>query len=424
MKFTEGMWRLREGIRIDWMSNVERFHVEGEKVDLLLNKLQRHRGDTLNSATISAEITSPLEGIVGVKFVHWAGGLNPGPHYELASSSGHVQIDHDGSTLNYTSGPLTLTVPTSPNDLAFSFTSNTTTPKPLTGHSWRSIGYVGDQTTPKSRYEDGLFFERQGHMLLGLDLGVGEKLYGLGERFGPFIKNGQTVDIWNEDGGTSSELAYKNIPFYLSSAGYGVFVNDPGKVSFELQSERTTRVNISIVGEELQYFVIYGSTPKEILDRYTRLTGRPSLVPAWSLGLWLSFTTNYDEQTVTGFLDGFRDRDIPLSVFHFDSFWMKSYQWCDFDFDADMFPDAAGYIARLKARGLRICVWMNPYVGQASPLFKEGKEKGYFIKVWPLPSSINRNLLFQYHQYEPQSFPPNSSLPTHLSQLTPLNSPS
>ncbi|RAL13749.1 putative sugar hydrolase [Aspergillus homomorphus CBS 101889] len=384
MKFTEGMWRIREGIRIDWMNNVERLNIENETVDLLLNKFQRHRGDTLNSATISAQVTSPLEGIIGVKLVHWAGGIGKGPHYELNQSTGHVKIEHqENEALRYNSGSLDLAVRTVQNELDFVFSSATNNKKKkLTGHSWRSIGYIGDQTTEKSRWDDGIFFERQGYMLAALDLGVGEKVYGLGERFGPFIKNGQTVDIWNEDGGTSSELAYKNIPFYLSSAGYGVFVNHPGKVSLELQSERTTRVNISVPGEELEYFVIYGDTPKDILDRYTALTGRPSLVPAWSYNLWLttSFTTNYDEKTVTGFLDGFRDRDIPLGVFHFDCFWMKSYQWCDFEFDSAMFPDAAGYIKRLKERGLRISVWLNPYVGQASPLFKEGKEKGYFIK--------------------------------------------
>lgn len=64
---------------------------------------------------------------------------------------------------------------------------------------------------------------------------------------------------------------------------------------------------------------------------------------------------------------------------------MKSYQWCDFDFDSDMFPDAAGYLKRLKERGLRISVWINPYVGQASPLFEEGKKNGYFIKVRDIP---------------------------------------
>ncbi|KAL4799997.1 glycosyl hydrolases family 31-domain-containing protein [Aspergillus venezuelensis] len=382
MKFTEGMWLLREGIRIDWMSNVERVDVQQdtETVNLLLNKFQRHRGDTLNSPTVSARVTSPLKGIIGVKFVHWAGGVDNGPHYELASSTGHTSIKHDqGQSVKYTSGPLTLTANTAPNELSFTFTNSDG--KKLTGNSWRSIGYVADSTTPKSRFSDGIFFERQGYMLSELDLGVGEKLYGLGERFGPFLKNGQSVDIWNEDGGTSSELAYKNIPFYISSKGYGVFINHPGKVSLELQSERTTRVNVSVEGEELEYFVIMGETPKEILRRYTALTGKPSLVPAWSYNLWLttSFTTNYCEQTVTSFLDGFKERDLPLGVFHFDCFWMKSYQWCDFDFDSDMFPDAAGYLARLRDRGLKLSIWINPYVGQASPLFEIGKKEGYFI---------------------------------------------
>ncbi|KAH8698325.1 putative sugar hydrolase [Talaromyces proteolyticus] len=380
MKFTDGMWCLREGYTIDWMSNVERFAVEDDAVQLLLNKYQRHRGDTLNSSAISAEVTSPLEGVIGVKLVHWAGQLDNGPHFHLNSTKGHAKISSADGAVNYQSGLLNLNIKTSANDLEFVW--STDTQKKLTGHSVRSIGYVRDRTTDKTRWEDGLYIEHEGYMLAELDLGVNEKLYGLGERFGPFVKNGQSVDIWNEDGGTSSELAYKNIPFYLSSKRYGVFVRHAGKVSFELQSERTTRVNISVPGQELEYFVIYGSTPKEVLRRYTALTGQPSLVPSWSYNLWLttSFTTNYDEQTVTGFLDGFRDRDIPLGVFHFDAFWMKSYQWCDLQFDEDYFPNATAYLKRLKDRGLRISVWLNSYIGQASRLFKEGKEKGYFIK--------------------------------------------
>ena len=134
-----------------------------------------------------------------------------------------------------------------------------------------------------------------------LDLGVGELIYGLGERFGPLVKNGQSVDIWNADGGTSSEQAYKNVPFYLSNRGYGVLVNDPGHVSYEIGSEAVERVQFSVAGEVLEYFVIAGPTPKQVLDRYTALTGRPPIVPAWSYGLWLStsFTTDYDEATVT-----------------------------------------------------------------------------------------------------------------------------
>lgn len=105
-------------------------------------------------------------------------------------------------------------------------------------------------------------------------------MYGLGERFGPLVKNGQTVDIWNADGGTSSEQSYKNVPFYLTNRGYGVFVNHPEHVSFEVGSEAVERVQFSVPGETLEYFVIQGPTPADILERYTRLTGRPAQVPA------------------------------------------------------------------------------------------------------------------------------------------------
>lgn len=221
-----------------------------------------------------------------------AGEVDNGPHYHINSKTGHSKIDHTEDAINYKSGPSSLTIKTSSNDLGFVWRNDSG--QKLTGHSFRSIGYVRDRTTDKSRYTDGMYMEHQGYMLAELDLGVNEKLYGLGERFGPFVKNGQTVDIWNEDGGTSSELAYKNIPFYLSSKGYGVFVRHAGKVSFELQSERTTRVNISVPGQELEYFIIFGGTPKEVLRRYAGLTGQASLVPSWSYNLWLTTSMDFN----------------------------------------------------------------------------------------------------------------------------------
>ena len=102
----------------------------------------------------------------------------------------------------------------------------------ITSSGWHGLGYVD---TP-----DGRFIHEQ------LNLGVGECVYGLGERFTSFIKNGQVVDIWNEDGGTSSEQSYKNIPFYLTNRGYGVFVNQPEQVSFEVASEKVERVQFSV----------------------------------------------------------------------------------------------------------------------------------------------------------------------------------
>ncbi|GAA2440079.1 hypothetical protein GCM10010273_17370 [Streptomyces lavendulocolor] len=90
--------------------------------------------------------------------------------------------------------------------------------------------------------------------------------------------------------------------------------------------------------------MIAGPTPKDVLGRCTALTGRPALPPACSFGPWLktSFCTVYDEETVTPFVDGMVERDVPLSVFHFDCLWMREYQWSDSQWDPAAFPDPGG----------------------------------------------------------------------------------
>ena len=168
----------------------------------------------------------------------------------------------------------------------------------------------------------------------------------------------------------------------MTNRGYGVYVNHPEKVSFEVATEMITRVAFSVPGENLDYYVINGPSMKEVLKRYTDLTGKPSLPAPWTFGLWLStsFTTNYDEETVNSFVDGMLDRGINLGVFHFDCFWMKEFCWSDFTWDSRVFPDPVGMLKRLKEKGLKICVWINSYIGQESILFEEGMKHGYLLK--------------------------------------------
>ncbi|MBI4926794.1 MAG: alpha-xylosidase, partial [Anaerolineae bacterium] len=98
--------------------------------------------------------------------------------------------------------------------------------------------------------------------------------------------------------------------------------------------------------------------------------------------LWLttSFTTDYDEKFVTSMIQGMADRDIPLHVFHFDCFWMKEFHWVNFEWDERVFPDPEGMLRRYKERGLRICVWINPYIAQRSAMFDDGMARGYLLK--------------------------------------------
>ena len=240
-------------------------------------------------------------------------------------------------------------------------------------HAARGRRAGGRRARGRRRHHDDGLAASPAYLHAQLSLGVGELVYGLGERFGPLVKNGQTVDIWNADGGTSSEQAYKNVPFYLTNRGYGVLVNHAGHVSFEVGSEAVEQVQFSVAGECLEYFVIAGPTPAEVLDRYTRLTGRPARVPDWSYGLWLStsFTTDYDEATVNAFIDGMAERDIPLVVFHFDCFWMREFHWTDFEWDPASFPDPEGMLRPAARARTRVSAWLNPYIAQRSRLFRE-----------------------------------------------------
>jgi alpha-D-xyloside xylohydrolase len=112
------------------------------------------------------------------------------------------------------------------------------------------------------------------------------------------------------------------------------------------------------------------------------LTGKPALPPAWSFGLWLStsFTTDYSEETVMHFIDEMQARDIPFDVFHFDCFWMKEFEWCGFEWNDELFPDPKGLLKKIHDKGLKVSLWINPYIGQKASVYQECKEKGYFIK--------------------------------------------
>ncbi|MFC9408913.1 alpha-xylosidase [[Kitasatospora] papulosa] len=370
MKFTDGFWLMREGVRASYATEIRDLRVDDDRFTAYAAvKRVAARGDTLNTPLITVECFSPAEGVVGVRTTHHAGKARRGPDFALLADDTAAPVAttrRDGAVTELTSGPLTLRMN---GDGPWGITFLDGDGKRLTRVDPKGTAFA---TTP-----DGVH-----HMIAQLALDVGENVYGLGERFTPYVKNGQTVDIWQADGGTSSELAYKNIPFYLSSRGYGVFVNHPGKVSFEVGSESVGQVQFSVEDQSIEYYVVAGPTPKDVLSRYTALTGRPALPPAWSFGLWLttSFCTSYDEATVTSFVDGMAERGIPLSVFHFDCFWMREYQWSDFLWDPEVFPDPEGMLARLKERGLRVSMWINPYIAQKSALFAEGAEHGYLVR--------------------------------------------
>ena len=311
MKFTNGYWMIRDGV--DALYAREAYELAADATTESLNVLAptsvvRGRYDTLNLPTFNVDITTPAEGVIRVCAEHWQGAteypgfpLNadePGNRDYVtvqANGNGDGEVGVNGADVTLTTGGLTVkVVKGAPWNLTFIGEDG----KVLTESAGKSLGRfkLGAESNvtaqPVSEFGGSARDESDVFIAIQLHLSVGEDVYGLGERFGAYVKNGQSVDIWNEDGGTASEQGYKDIPFYMTSNGYGVLVNNRGHVSFEIGSENT-------------------------------------------------------EATINSFIDGMAERDIPLAAFHYDCYWMREFHWCDFEWDKRFFGDIESTLKRL-----------------------------------------------------------------------------
>ncbi|RDX12200.1 TIM-barrel domain-containing protein [Bifidobacterium longum] len=315
MKFTNGYWMIRDGV--DALYAREAYELAADATTESLNVLAptsvvRGRYDTLNLPTSNVDITTPAEGVIRVCAEHWQGAteypgfpLNadePGNRDYVtvqANGNGDGEVGVNGADVTLTTGGLTVkVVKGAPWNLTFIGEDG----KVLTESAGKSLGRfklgAESNVTAQPVSEFGVTMDGSARdesdvfIAIQLHLSVGEDVYGLGERFGAYVKNGQSVDIWNEDGGTASEQGYKDIPFYMTSNGYGVLVNNRGHVSFEIGSENT-------------------------------------------------------EATINSFIDGMAERDIPLAAFHYDCYWMREFHWCDFEWDKRFFGDIESTLKRL-----------------------------------------------------------------------------
>ena len=315
MKFTNGYWMIRDGV--DALYAREAYELAADATTESLNVLAptsvvRGRYDTLNLPTFNVDITTPAEGVIRVCAEHWQGAteypgfpLNadePGNRDYVtvqANGNGDGEVGVNGADVTLTTGGLTAkVVKGAPWNLTFIGEDG----KVLTESAGKSLGRfklgAESNVTAQPVGEFGVTMDGSARdesdvfIAIQLHLSVGEDVYGLGERFGAYVKNGQSVDIWNEDGGTASEQGYKDIPFYMTSNGYGVLVNNRGHVSFEIGSENT-------------------------------------------------------EATINSFIDGMAEHDIPLAAFHYDCYWMREFHWCDFEWDKRFFGDIESTLKRL-----------------------------------------------------------------------------
>jgi len=212
-----------------------------------------------------------------------------------------------------------------------------------------------------------------------------EHIYGLGEHFTSFDRKGQRIVSWSRDpvGALTSTATYINVPFLISSRGFGLFFHHSSKITYEIGNPALQTAAVRVADPYLDYFFIYGPSPKEIISRYTELTGRATVPPLWSFGVWWSRCMYRNREQVEGIVERLRELDIPGDVVHLDPLWLKGRKkkrldGCHFEWDEEAFPVPEEFVKWLGERGFKLSLWEIPYVYQDSEMGREGEAKGYF----------------------------------------------
>jgi alpha-D-xyloside xylohydrolase len=220
-----------------------------------------------------------------------------------------------------------------------------------------------------------------------LSLRSQEQLYGLGENFGQHSRRGTRAVSWSRDphGTNTTPLTYLNIPFFLSTLGYGIFVNQTSRAVYELGYPSQMTCSFRFEEPYLDYFLIYGPTPKDIIARYWQLTGRGALPPLWSFGAWFSRCMYRDAEQVRDVVERLTSLGVPVDVINVDPRWLVSRKHherdgCDFVWDRAAFDEPEQFVGWLRERGVRLCLWENPYVWHDTEMYREGVARGYFAK--------------------------------------------
>ncbi len=240
MKFNDGYWLLRDGVTARYATEALDVRAEAGRGSIaVLTRPVEHRGSHLNTPTITVELSAPAPGVVAVRASHFVPTEDPVPAFALTPVPGDARVERGDGTLRLTSGRLVAEAAVA-GEWGLRFAGDGV---PLTGSGTRSLGAMTDAGGGA-------------HMVERLRLPVGANVYGLGERFTPFVKNGQVVDIWQADGGTASEQAYKNVPFYLTNARLRRVREPPGpRVVRGRLGGRVAALQFSVEGQALEYFV-------------------------------------------------------------------------------------------------------------------------------------------------------------------------
>lgn len=203
-----------------------------------------------------------------------------------------------------------------------------------------------------------------------------ETLWGFGQRLDAFNLRGLAFEIWAEDGWNRTDTSYFAVPWYISSRGYGLFINSTGRLKVDLGRSTSDELQIEIPEEGVEVWLLTG-TPAEILSTYSALVGRPHAVPDWTFRPWLSRNSYLSAYEVDRHLVLAEKNGLKVGAVVLES-WEKHLH--NFQFETNRYPDPAGWMRTLQQRGVHVVCWTTASIWTGDPTHEHARDHGYLVR--------------------------------------------
>jgi alpha-glucosidase len=231
-----------------------------------------------------------------------------------------------------------------------------------------------------------------------------EHYFGLGDKPGPLDRRNEAFTDWNTDAfgwQESTDPIYKDIPYFITlrrGVAAGVFLDNTWRTSFDFNKEYRDAYSFGSENGPLDYYVLYGPEPKNVVESWAWLAGKSPLPPLWSLGFQQSRYSYYPEAEVRRIANRLRSEHIPSDVLWLDiDFQVKNRP---FTVDPQTFPHFEQMVQDLKAQHFKTVVITDLHIANLPNAgykpFDEGKAGDHFVKnpdgsiytgaVWPGPA--------------------------------------
>ena len=237
---------------------------------------------------------------------------------------------------------------------------------------------------------------QDGKTSLRIPLQKKEQLYGFGLNCQTVHQRGKILNLHVDHyGGRDNGRTHAPVPFYISSRGYGVFINSAryltvyagsgarkdspnAPVAKDRNTDKTwtsapysDAVSILVPAAGAEIYLFAGPTPMDVIRRYNLFCGGGTLPPRWGLGFTQRTKKLYTADDVKKEADEFEQRGFPLDFIGLEPGWQSKAYPCTFEWDATRYPDPAGFVKEMADKGVRINLWTNPYVSPESKIYKE-----------------------------------------------------